>query len=93
MNGGVAHALSRNPCGCCDKESRDNTSGDSTGIYLGVYDSLQVSSEPAGAGTEGSRLDGYGHANTRARRCTRYTEPGSKEQHGPSSRRSPSIGS
>jgi len=40
-----------------------------------------------------SRLDGYGHANTRARRYTRYTEPGSKEQHGPSSRRSPSIGS
>ena len=57
VNGGAAYALARNPCGHCDKESHDNISSrafsDSTGIYLGVYDSLQVSSEPAGAGTEG----------------------------------------
>lgn len=57
VNGGVVYALSQNPCRYCNKESRNNTSswafGDLTGIYLGVYNSLQVSLEPAGVGTKG----------------------------------------
>ena len=67
------------------------------GIDLGVYDSLQVSLASAAAGTRGygstqtRRISRRG--NTRARRCTMYTEPASKGQRGPTSRRSLSLGS
>ena len=70
--------------------------GGSTGIYLGVYNDLQVSSESASVGTRGfrsiktRRISAQG--NMRAR-STRYTAPASKQQRGPTSRRSLSIGS
>jgi hypothetical protein len=80
---------------------KENTSGrafgGSTGIDFGVYDSLQVPSESVAAGTgvcgsiQTRRISAQG--NTRARRCTMYTEPASKEQRGSISRRSLFLGS